>query len=188
MAQAPSLSVDQAADCLLTGGVIAYPTEAVFGLGCDPSNELAVRRILQLKNRSPAAGLILLADRFDRFSRYVEEVSEAQLALAMATWPGPVTWLFPRRAGVPDWLAGCHPTVAVRVTAHPLSSALCQAFGGPLVSTSANPSAASPARTEQQVNTYFCGKIDGLVQGELGGEESPSEIRDLATGAVIRPA
>jgi L-threonylcarbamoyladenylate synthase len=180
------ISVDQAVDCLRAGQVIAYPTEAVYGLGCDPASEAAVRRVLGLKTRPPEAGLILIADRFDRFQAFIGAVTEDLLDRARATWPGPVTWLFPRGPGVPDWLAGTHPTIALRVTAHPVCRALCAAFGAAIVSTSANPRAATPARTAARVAEYFDGALCGVVQGELGTGARPSEIRDLASGEVIR--
>jgi L-threonylcarbamoyladenylate synthase len=186
LAGAPTLSISEAAQFLRNGQVVAYPTEAVYGLGCDPSNEAAVRHVLQLKERPEAAGLILIGDRFERFEPFVGALPPGQLDRAMATWPGPVTWLFPRGAGVPDWLAGAHPTIALRVTAHPVCRELCAAFGGAIVSTSANPRAAEPARTADRVTAYFGDALAGIVQGELGRESRPSEIRDLATGRVIR--
>lgn len=180
------VTVRQGAQCLVEGGVIAYPTEAVYGLGCDPENESAVRRILQLKNRPETAGLILIADRLERFAAYIEAVSSEEKQRALAAWPGPVTWLFPRARRVPDWLAGTHPTIALRITAHPVCRALCDAFGGAIVSTSANPSTQEPARSAAQVDAYFGPELCGIVEGELGGQTRPSEIRDLATGRVIR--
>lgn len=182
----PLLTVGKAVECLRQGRVIAYPTEAVYGLGCDPIDETAVRRVLELKSRPADAGLILIADRLDRFGPFIGSVENVLLDRALATWPGPVTWLFPRAAGVPDWLAGSHPTVAVRVTAHPLCRALCEAFGGAIVSTSANPRAAPPARTPEQVTEYFGDALCGTVEGQLGAGGRPSEIRDLASGEVIR--
>lgn len=186
MVRQQSLTVDQAAHCLHRGEVIAYPTEAVYGLGCDPANEAAVRHILHLKNRSPDAGLILIADTLERLSPFIRAVDPKLLASARATWPGPVTWLFPRAESVPDWLAGKHATIAVRVTAHPVCRALCETFGGAIVSTSANPSAAKPAISPIQLEEYFGDAIAGVVEGKLGANQQPSEIRDLATGAVIR--
>jgi len=186
LADTPLLSVDEAVRCLRDGRVVAYPTEAVYGLGCDPSSEAAVRRVLELKSRPAAAGLILIADRFERFEPFVGPLRPGQLDQAMASWPGPVTWLFPRGDGVPDWLAGEHATVALRVTAHPVCRKLCAAFGGALVSTSANPRSAEPARTAGRVSEYFGDALAGIVEGELGGELRPSEIRDLATGRTIR--
>lgn len=180
------LTIDRAVRCLREGEVIAYPTEAVYGLGCDPTRESAVRRILELKSRPADAGLILIADRFDRFESFVGPVSGTGLDRALATWPGPVTWLFPRGDGVPDWLAGRHSTVALRVSDHPVCRALCAAFGGAIVSTSANPRAQEPARTAQAVARYFGDALCGTVAGDLGAERRPSEIRDLASGTVVR--
>jgi L-threonylcarbamoyladenylate synthase len=180
------LTVSQAANYLQDGAVVAYPTEAVYGLGCDPRNEAAVRRVLKLKNRPAEAGLILIADTFERLQPFARPVNEELMERAMSAWPGPVTWLFPRASEVPDWLAGQHETVAVRLTDHPVSRALCRAFGGALVSTSANPAQAEPARSVSQLDRYFGSSIAGVVEGDLGGDDSPSEIRDLATGRVLR--
>ena len=182
------LSIGEAAQCLRAGELIAYPTEAVYGLGCDPTNEAAVLRLLKLKNRPAAAGLILIADRFERCEPFVGPLGPGQLDRALSTWPGPVTWLFPRGHGVPDWLAGNHGTVALRLTAHPVCRALCAAFGGAIVSTSANPRSAEPARTAECVADYFGDALCGIVEGPLGDERRPSEIRDLASGRVLREA
>ena len=186
--QNPILTIPQAADFLKAGKVIAYPTEAVYGLGCDPANEHAVRMILSLKNRSESAGLILIADTFERFHSYVQPVASEQLAMAMATWPGPVTWLFPRASAVPDFLAGRHTTIALRVTAHPICRLLCAAFGGAIVSSSSNPGGAPPATSPDEVANYFAGNghVAGVVEGALGDSTRPSEIRELATGRIIR--
>lgn len=186
MSGAALLSIGQAVRCLQEGDVIAYPTEAVYGLGCDPLNETAVRRVLKLKSRPAASGFILIADRFERFAPFVGALERAVLEPALASWPGPVTWLFPRGEDVPDWLAGGHPTVALRVSAHPVCRALCAAFEGAIVSTSANPAAAEPARSAQQVVDYFDARLCGIVEGELGRQSLPSEIRDLASGRVMR--
>lgn len=180
------LSVAEAAERLRAGQVIAYPTEAVYGLGCDPLREEAVRRILALKGRRPEAGLILIADRYERFLPFVGEVAAGQLDHARRSWPGPVTWLFPRAAAVPDWLAGSHDTIALRVSAHPVCRALCAAFSGAIVSTSANAAGEPPARTAEAVAASFGAGIAGIVAGALGGRSQPSEIRDLATGRVLR--
>lgn len=186
MNESALLTIRQGAQCLLDGGVIAYPTEAVYGLGCDPDNESAVRKILELKSRPASAGLILVADRLERFAPYIQAVSPEMKERALSAWPGPVTWLFPRAGGVPDWLAGMHDTIALRISAHAGCRALCDAFGGPIVSTSANPSTQEPARSAARIESYFPGQLCGIVEGELGGSDLPSEIRDLATGRVIR--
>jgi len=180
------LTVSQAAERLRAGEVIAYPTEAVFGLGCDPGNEPAVRRVLSLKSRPASAGLILIGDCYERFEPFMAPISRELKKRAMSAWPGSVTWLFPRADSVPDWLAGHHETIALRLTAHPASRDLCAAFGGAIVSTSANPSSAQPAKSAGRVEEYFGSCLGGIVAGALGGDDRPSEIRDLASGAVIR--
>lgn len=186
MARHNLLTVKQAAECLLAGEVIAYPTEAVFGLGCDPRNESAVRRLLTLKNRPASAGLILIADSYAHFEPYILPISRELKQIAMSVWPGPVTWLFPRAGNVPGWLAGNHDSIALRLTAHPVCREICAAFGGAIVSTSANPSSAEAARSAGQVEEYFGATLGGIVAGALGGESQASEIRDLVSGTVIR--
>jgi L-threonylcarbamoyladenylate synthase len=180
------LTVSQAAQCLLNGGIIAYPTEAVYGLGCDPGNENAVRRLLALKVRPVDAGLILISDAFEHFQPFIEPLSKEQQERVMPTWPGPVTWLFPKNKSVPVWLAGEHETIALRMSAHPVCRALCAAFGGAIVSTSANPGRVEPARSIAQVEQYFGSRLCGTVEGDLGGANRPSEIRDLVSGRVLR--
>lgn len=184
----PSLTISEAANRLRQGEVIAYPTEAVYGLGCDPLNHEAVERLLDMKGRSQAAGLILIADEFSRFVDFVGEVGSDLIERTQSTWPGPVTWLFPKSALVPGWISGDHDSVALRVTDHPACRRLCAAFGGPIVSTSANRSGEAPATTADAVEASFGLLIDGVMQGELGGLERPSEIRDVRTGEVVRQA
>jgi len=180
------LSISQAAQCLRDGEVIAYPTEAVYGLGCDPGNEVAVRRLLALKDRPAEAGLILIADAFEHFQPFIKPLSKEMKERAMTARPGPVSWLIPRRESVPDWLAGEHQTIALRLTSHPVCRALCAAFNGAIVSTSANPGGVEPARSVEQLLQYFDSALGGIVEGELGDENRPSEIRDLVSGQVFR--
>jgi len=180
------LDTATAVDKLRAGHVIAYPTEAVFGLGCDPANESAVRSLLLMKNRHESAGLVLIASRFSQLKSWVASVDGTMIERAMQTWPGPVTWLFPRADNVPDYVAGQHSTIAVRITAHGPSRALCDAFGGALISTSANHTTAEPARTATQVDAYFGSRLAGILAGDLGDGEKPSEIRDLVSGKVTR--
>ncbi len=171
---------------LRAGGVVAHPTEAVWGLACNPLDEQAVLRVLALKQRPVAKGLILVASEFDQLEPFVEPVYGSKRARIETSWPGPITWLMTARPGCPSWVRGVHTTVAVRVTAHALTRALCDAFGGPLVSTSANPATRPPARTAQRVRQYFGQTVDYLLAGATDARARPSEIRDAETGAVIR--
>ncbi len=178
-----------ACQLLQRGAVIAYPTEAVFGLGCDPLNADAVGRILELKQRPPEKGLILVAANFAQLEPFLEPLPPGRSAPAKATWPGPHTWLWPARSSVPRWLRGAHESIAVRVSAHPLVRELCLSFGSPLVSTSANRGGKEPARSAEQVRAQFREEeVDLVLPGALGASTRPTEIRDLLTGAVLRGA
>jgi len=180
------LDITKAAECLQAGEVVAYPTEAVYGLGCDPANKQAIFKILELKGRQASAGFVLIASRFSQIEPWISPLDPELIERAMQAWPGPVTWLFPRAAHVPDYVAGSHATIALRITAHGPSRELCDALGSALISTSANPSADNPARSVQQVATYFGDRIAGILDGELGGSDQPSEIRDLISDKIIR--
>lgn len=167
--------------------VIAYPTEAVFGVGCDPDSELAVSRLLELKQRPVDKGLILIAANFEQLKPYIDEeaLSAAQREAVFSRWPGPVTFVFPALSSTPRWLTGRFDSLAVRVTDHPLVKALCLEFGKPLVSTSANLSGLPPCRTAQEVLEQF-GDAFPVLRGETGGRQNPSEIRDALTGELFR--
>lgn len=175
-----------AARCIRAGGIVAYPTEAVFGLGCDPWDGNAVRRLLALKRRPERKGLILIAADFRQLQPFIQPLNKDRMATVLATWPGPVTWLLPARAQTPSWLTGGHATLAVRVTPHPLAVALCQSTGSALVSTSANVSGRRPARAALQVRSALGAKVDLILGGRCGARTQPSTIRDVLTGAVIR--
>ena len=179
--------IQRAADCVRAGGIIAYPTEGVWGLGCDPWNEAAVLRILRLKRRPVEKGLILVAASTRQIAALIEPLDAAQKRLLDASWPGPNTWLVPDVDQlVPPWIKGKFATVALRVSDHPLVRQLCKASGGPLVSTSANPGRLPPARSRTRVLTWFRHDLDYVVPGRLGGATGPSAIRELVTGQVIR--
>ena len=181
----PSFRLREAARCLRKGGVIAYPTEAVYGIGCDPLDREAVSRILSIKQRPMAKGVILIASGFEQLAPFVLPPSPEIKQRLDQTWPGPVTWLLPCRAETPVWLRGRHPTIAVRITDHPLARALCTAFGGAIVSTSANASGRPPARSALQARLR-CPGVDLVVNGPTGGRKNPSEIRDARSAAVMR--
>ncbi len=180
--------MDAAAALLHGGGVLAYPTEAVFGLGCDPHDPVAFERLFALKQRPPTQGVLLIAADFAQVRRYIDTaaVPVDVMEQVLASWPGPSTWVFPRSGEVPAWVAGAHAGIALRVTAHAPAAALCRAFGGALVSTSANPHGQPPARSAATVLTYFGEALDGLLEAPLGGQASPTVIRDALSGAIIR--
>jgi L-threonylcarbamoyladenylate synthase len=178
--------VHAAAHWVRNGGVIAYPTESVFGLGCDPAQRTAVERVLVLKHRSAAKGLILIASRWRQLQPWLIAVPGAWQDRLQRSWPGPVTWLIPANRNCPRWLAGEHDTLAVRVTAHPLARRLCESLDRAIVSTSANRSGHRPARSVLEVRLQFGTRIDFVLPGQLGTLGKPTPIRDLASGRVIR--
>ena len=180
------LHLDLACHALAAGGVIAYPTEAVWGLGCEPLNRHACKRVLSLKRRAVGKGFILIASDFAQAEPFLASLPRARLKPVLASWPGPVTWLLPAASWVPAHLTGAHDTLAIRVTAHPVARALCQQYGGPIVSTSANLSGHAPARTALQVQRQFGAKLDYLLAGALGALDKPTQIRDFASGRVVR--
>ena len=177
--------LQQIAQKIRRGAVIAYPTEAVWGLGCDPFNATAVARLLALKDRPMHKGLILVAATIEQFAWLLDGLTTEQMAQLTASWPGPNTWLVPHHHRVPEWISGTHDSVAIRVSAHPLVAELC-ALTGPLVSTSANPSGLLPAKNRLRIEQYFHGQLDAVLSGNLGQSSSPSTIRDLRTGQVLR--
>ncbi len=184
----PQLSPAQAATVLHAGGVVAYPTEAVWGLGCDPFEEAAVLRLLATKQRPVDKGLILIAAsvaQLDGLAHW-DALPDERRDDVFASWPGPHTWIVPATARVPRWITGVHDGVAVRVSAHPTVVALCEAFGGALVSTSANSAGAPPPRKAVDLDARLISAIGGCVNGETGDLSRPTPIRDARSGAEIR--
>ncbi|VAX14315.1 Threonylcarbamoyl-AMP synthase [hydrothermal vent metagenome] len=180
-------AINEAAQVLRNGGVIAYPSESVYGLGCDPANTESIKRLLALKQRQRDKGLILIASDFTQLAPYLVDIDERLQQPVMASWPGPITWLWPAEEKVSRWLRGQHDTLAVRVSAHPIVVQLCKTFGAALVSTSANRAGDIPVRTAKDVRGLFP-DIDYVLDAEVGGIDRPSEIRDILSGEIIRPA
>jgi L-threonylcarbamoyladenylate synthase len=178
--------IHHAARILRAGGVIAYPTEGVWGVGCDPDNEEAFAHLLVLKQREPAKGVILIAASIAQVQPYLDGLDAIAIRQLKATWPGAHTWIVPDNGVAPLWVTGGRPGLALRVSAHPLVRALCEAFGGPIVSTSANPSGRPAAKTALRVRRYFPAGLDYVLKGPLGGQRGPTPIRDLLSGEVVR--
>jgi L-threonylcarbamoyladenylate synthase len=171
---------------LQNGGIIAYPTEAVFGLGCDPMNPQAIEKLLQLKNRSIDKGLILVASDFEQIKPYINKLSIELFSKVMQSWPGPINWLLPANPVAPAYLRGKHTLQAVRISNHPAIQALCHEFGGAIVSTSANISKQPPAKNSIQVRLRFGNKIDYVLNGNIGYLKQPCEIRNALNDKIIR--
>jgi len=177
--------IRMASHALNQGQIIAYPTEAVYGLGCDPLNESAVLSLLNLKQRSIHKGLILIASDFTQFLPFVKP-STQMINRIMPSWPGPVTWIIPAQAWVPHYLTGNHQTLAVRVSAHPLVQQLCNFYGGAIVSTSANKSQQSSARSAVQVRIKLATKDIFIVSGATAQQAQPTAIYNAFNGDCLR--
>jgi L-threonylcarbamoyladenylate synthase len=171
---------------LRRGGLIAYPTESCYGLGCDPRNQHALKRLIRLKGRSAAKGLLLIAYRFKQFTPFICPLSAADQTKMQRNWPGPVTWVVPASPACSPLLTGGRPTIALRVTAHPLAARLCRELGMALVSTSANKSGKKPAQTAAQCRRIFGSRVR-VIDGLIGTRRRPSTLIDLATGTTLRP-
>lgn len=167
------------------GGLIAYPTEAVFGLGCDPSNAEAVSRLLHLKQRDWRKGLILIAATADQLRPWVR-MPAADWEKLTQTWPAPLTWVVPASHQAPDWITGGRSEIAVRVTAHPIAAALARDAGTALVSTSANPAQRPAARSVLAVRRYFGDNLDMTIAGSVNRHARPSAIRHWPDGQWLR--
>lgn len=182
-----SRSPEEVLTVLAAGGVIAYPTEAVYGLGCRAELPAPVERIRALKERAPSQGVLVLVDDLARVKDWLQPLTAKQEERLTLSWPGSITWLIPAADTCPRWLRGDSGRLAVRIPEHDLCRHLCRELGAPLVSTSANPAGRPPARSAQEVATYFPQGLDLILDAPLGGRSQPSSIRDLVTGEVIRP-
>ena len=173
---------------LKENGVVAYPTEAIFGLGCNPLSRLGVQRILKIKGRPQHKGLILIADNFARLGQFVAPLSKAQMTTMQASWGNkskPHTWIVPASKHCPKWITGQHKTIAIRVSSHPLTAELCKNIGMAIVSTSANRSGGQPAKTSHQCKRLFGAQVR-LLAGRTAGAKKPSTIQDLISGKILR--
>lgn len=182
------LHVERAAREILAGGVVAYPTEAVFGLGCLPEDRSAVERILAIKRRSWRKGLLLIGADIEHLTRFAVLEGSPCLAEILAGWPGPHTWILPATKAAPSWITGGGDGIGVRLTAHPVARALCERVGGALVSTSANVSRRPPIRHALGVRRALGAELDYVLPGAVGELARPTPIRDGRSGAVLRSA
>lgn len=175
-----------AAQIIQAGGVVAYPTESVYGLGCDPFNRNAVEQLLAIKQRPVSKGLILIGESVAQLAPYLR-LTERQATQLQQQWPAPVTYLIDASDRLPAWVRGQHRKVAVRVPDHPLARQLCQLVGQPIISTSANISGRPAARTRYQVARQLGDQLDFIVSGACDRAAKPSTIIDLESGRTVRP-
>lgn len=180
------MALHRAGRIVRAGGVVAYPTEGVFGFGCRPDDVAAVLRILEIKDRNPLRGLLLIAADLEQLDGWIDLPATVPDLTSSAS--NPITWLVPASDVVPTWIRGEHDSVGIRITAHPVAAALCRVAGMPIVSTSANVAGRPPARNAIVLRRQFRQLVDCIVPGHCGPARGPSEIRELATGRLLRPA
>lgn len=197
--------IEAAAAFLKSGGVLAYPSESVWGLGCDAYHQQAIERIFALKARPEYKGMIVLTDGVEKLSPLLAELPQAVQEMLMTdmrhrhdafdvrTANQAQTWLVPvaTSVGLPCVLTGGFDTLAVRVTHHPVLMQVCQALSdadnpfGFLVSTSCNPSGQPSATTLSEAMSYFGHQV-GYLDAQSLGFDKPSQIIDIKTGDVLR--
>ncbi len=181
------ISVAQAVTLLQSGAIIAYPTESMYGFGCDPRQYAAVQALLHLKQRAEAKGLLLVSGEFAHLAPYIalDQVSVAQWDAIWAHWPGFRTYIFPASVSAPSWITGEHSGIALRLSQHPVITQLSQAFGHPIVSTSANYTSQPPIVSLKELRDVFPG-VAGVVEGDVGEYRQASTIQDVLTGKIFR--
>ncbi len=182
------LTQDEAVEALKAGGIIAYPTEGVYGLGVDASNREAVFSLLKLKKRPVEKGLIVVVNDLDQVIQWIKklDVDQKNRILQRNDEGFRATWTIPANEKAPDYLTGGRSEIAVRVTTHPELKELCRRFGSPIVSTSANISGEESLSTIDEIIGKFNGKINGVLGGALGGASKPSQIISLSTHTILR--
>ena len=177
----PGAVLEEAAASVLAGGIIAYPTQAFYALGCDPGNESAVLRLCRVKQRPRRAGMVLIAAELNQLAGWIDPADQ-ELERLLGDDQQTTTWIVSRGRLAGDWVTGGRERVAVRMARHALDTALCLAIGGPLISTRANRRGPRPARNALQARRWFGACLEGLLPGPVGGESARPVIRDALTG------
>lgn len=185
-----NIDLSNALNALRSQGVIAYPTESVFGLGCDPDCDASIQKILDLKQRPSHKGLILIASNIKQLADYADfsSLTNIQLAAIQNSWPGPFTWVVPAHKHLSKLISGDFDSVAVRVSAHPVVQQLCTEFGKPIISTSANLSGLEACVNSTQVKEMFANNplLTSVIDAQVSGLDSPSQIHNAITGQRLR--
>ena len=180
------LPIQRAVSTLKNGGLIAYPTEGVFGIGCDPLQQPALQRVVEIKQRDAGKGLIIVCAEFSQLEPFIEPLDSATQQRLLATWPGAVTWIVKANPSLPALLTGGRDTIAVRVSQHPVVAEITRQFERPIVSTSANYSGQAACTSAAAVRQTLGEKIDLVLDAAVGGQQGATPIFDAATGKQIR--
>jgi L-threonylcarbamoyladenylate synthase len=174
----PTLDVSSAVEVLKKGGIIAYPTETFYGLGCDATRAESIKKLFEIKGRSSKVAIPVLISDVEKLPLYTREVPRVAQTLIEKFWPGPLTLVFLAQELFPKELLAETGKIALRVSSHPIARELCQRLIFPLTTTSANPSGKAPAKTSKEVKNYF-DNIDGIIEGEDLSSSKGSTIVDV---------
>lgn len=183
------LTTKEASTILQNDGVIAYPTETVWGFGCLANKPSALRKLLAIKNRSADKGLILLGNSLDMFNDFVDfsKLSASQIETLLKPPLTPTSWLVPAKENVSLLVRGRHSSIAIRFATNPSCKELIAELNTPIVSTSANQDGLPICKIKEEIRFLFDKQLDGILEGDVGCRNTPSQIIDLLTKKVIRP-
>ena len=181
---AQSECIQKASKIITNGGIIAYPTEGVYGLGCLPEDGNAVFRILNIKHRDHKKGLIIIASDLEQLERWAT-LNDKELD-TITREKKIITWIVKKNKNVPYWVSGDHETIAIRLTKHPIAAALCSASKSALISTSANITGEKPPKNQVMLRRLFGDVVDYIVPGNCNFKIGASTIKILSTGKIIR--
>ncbi len=173
-------------NAIVKGKIVAYPTESVFGIGCDPENEKSINKIIEIKNRSKQKGLIIIADEVKKLSKFIHKDYLDLFIKKSDIESKPTTWIVPSSKHVLNLVKGEDSSVALRITQHPIASRICKYSNKAIISTSANISSKTPAKNSNEILMQFGEEIDIIVDGRVGDSIKPTQIVDLITNKVIR--
>ncbi len=178
--------VSKACEVIRAGGLLVYPTESVYGIGCNPNNTTALKKLLNLKKRSPEKGFILVASDFSMFKDFVKPLPKDTLERIKKHWSEPVSWVVPAVDHCPKLLTGNRNTLAIRVSAYPFIQAMCKQLGHAITSTSANISGSDPITQVNGLIAEFANDVDYIVPLSLEKQNSPTPLFDALSGKRLR--
>ncbi len=175
-------SASEAISILKNGGLIIYPTEGVYGLGCDALNEKSVKEVFKIKFRSHEKSFITICSDISQLDGLIHSDYMTDKKITKFDF---TTWIIPIDDSCPCWLSK-DDNIAVRISNHPVVKDLCNGLGKPLISTSANISNQEYENNLNHISKLFDKKVECIVEGKLGGKNTPSKIIDIVTGSVLR--
>ena len=172
-------AINKASDILLSGGLVAYPTESFYGLAVDSTNENAIRRLFLLKQRSPGRPLLILIPSIEVLDQYVAHIPPIAHQLIDEFWPGGLTLVFEAGQKVSPLLTAGTDKIGIRLSPHPIATALAQAIGAPITGTSANISGKPACRNAGEVSGSFKEWVDLILDGGATTGKVGSTVLDI---------